>query len=51
MSNSFSIDNSLNLVESALIIVVQKIRGSNNANVSQGFLALYHVSKADLIKN
>jgi len=34
MSNSFSIDNSLNLVESAIIIIVQKIRGSNNANVS-----------------
>ena len=34
MSNSFSIDNSLNLVESVIIIIVQKIRGSNNANVS-----------------
>jgi hypothetical protein len=51
MSNSFSINNSLNLVESAIIIIVQKIRGSNNANVSQGFLALYHISKANLIKN
>jgi hypothetical protein len=34
MSNPFSIDNSLNLVESGIIIIVQKIRGSNNANVS-----------------
>jgi hypothetical protein len=51
MSNSLSIDNSLNLVESAIIIIVQKIRGSNNANVSQGFLALNHVRKPDLIKN